>query len=472
MILLINYMATPTTKPTRNLPIAVIIGRANVGKSSLFNRVIEDSKALVSNVAGTTRTNNEGEVLWRGKNIKIIDTGGQDTAENEFFAEEILAQADSALQLADAIVFVADTQVGILPQELELIKKIRQRFLGKNIPIIFVANKCDKPKYELEIYNQEWLGLGLGSPLAVSAASGRGVGDFLDVLYTALGKKNKRPKILSLVEPKNPLRVALIGKPNVGKSSLFNKLIGEEKVIVSPIAHTTRESFDTTLVYEADKIKHHITFVDTAGIRRKSRVEGGLENQGVHKSLESIERSDIVLLVLDANEALSSQDLQLGGLLERHSRSVIIVLNKWDLTDDVSDAHRQDVKEKIYQHFPHLKFAPIVMVSGKTGYRVHQIFPLLLEVNAARKTIIDSKELDEFFRTIKRLHKPAKGKGTRQPGLLGLSQINAAPPIFELFIKYQTSLHLSYVHFIENKLREQFNFIGAPIVIKLTKMKR
>lgn len=465
-------MATPGSQHTRNLPTAVIIGRANVGKSSLFNRLIEDSKALVSNVAGTTRTNNEGEVLWRGKNIRIIDTGGQDTAENEFFAEQILAQAESALQLADVIVFVADAKVGVLPQEKELVKKIRRYVGDKKIPIILVANKCDKPKFELELNNSEWRGLGLGVPLPVSAASGRGVGDFLDVLYTTMAKKNKRPKIVLTTAIKNPLQVALIGKPNVGKSSLFNKLIGEEKVIVSPIAHTTRESFDTTLVYETGKTKHHITFVDTAGIRRKSRVEGGLENQGVHKSLESIERSDIVLLVLDASEPLSSQDLQLGGLLERHSRSVIIVLNKWDLSDDSSDSHREDVKKKIYEYFPHLKFAPIVMVSGKTGFRVHQIFPLLLEVNTARKTVIDSKELDEFLRTIKRLHKPARGKGTRQPGLLGLSQINAAPPIFELFIKYQTSIHLSYVHFIENRLREQFNFIGAPIVIKLTKMKR
>lgn len=463
---------TPTTPHTRNLPTVVLVGRANVGKSSLFNRLIEQNKALVSDIAGTTRTNNEGEVLWRGKTIHLIDTGGQDTAENEQFADEILRQAESALQKADAIVFVTDIQAGVVAQERVLIKKIRQRLKDNDTPIILVANKCDKPKLTNEINNREWLTLGLGTPLPVSAASGRGTGDFLDTLFATLAKQKKRPKVLPRPTSKQAIRVALIGKPNVGKSSLFNKLIGEEKVIVSPVAHTTREPYDTTLVYEDGKKKHHITFIDTAGIRRKARVEGGLESQGVHKSLETIGRSDIVLLVLDASEVLSSQDLQLGGLLERHSRSVIIIVNKWDLADETSDAHRNEVKTKIYRHFPHLKFAPMVFVSGKTGYRVHQIFPLILQVDEARRTIIDSKELDEFFQTIKRVHKPSRGKGTRQPGLLGLSQIGYAPPIFELFIKYQTSLHLSYVHFIENKLRERFNFIGTPIVIKLTKMKR
>lgn len=471
MILLIN-MATPTTPITRKLPMAVLIGRANVGKSSLFNRLIEDRKALVSDIAGTTRTNNEGEVLWRGKNFLLIDTGGIDNAQNEQFAKEIMAQSESALEQAGVVIFVADSRTGIMPQERLLVKKLRTALAGTKTPIIFVANKCDKPKSSLDIMGQEWLNLGLGAPLAVSAASGRGVGDLLDLVYNAFAKQSSRPKVSVAETKKKPIRVSLIGKPNVGKSSLFNKLIGEEKVIVSPIAHTTREPFDTTLSYEQDGKKHLITFVDTAGIRRKARVDGGLEHQGVMKSIDMISKSDLVLLTIDASEPMSSQDLQLGGLLERHSRSVIIVVNKWDLADDTSEKHRNTVKEKIYRYFPHLKFAPMVFVSGKTGYRVHQILPLIVQVEEARQTTVDPIELTDFIRGALKEHRPARGKGTRHPEIVGFRQIASAPPVFELFIKYRTSLHLSYVHFIENKLRERFNFYGTPIVIKLTKMKR
>ncbi len=471
MISLIN-MASPTTPNTRRLPTAVIVGRANVGKSSLFNKLIEDKKALVSDIAGTTRTNNEGEILWRGKNIRLVDTGGPDNSENERFAKEIIKQSEIALAEADVIIFVADSRIGILPQERALIKKIREQMTARKIPIILVANKCDKPKADADIHSNDWLSLGLGEPMPVSAANGRGVGDMLDSVYTAVSKKSNRPKIALKDGAKEPVRVSLVGKPNVGKSSLFNQLIGEDKVIVSPIAHTTREPFDTTLQYEEDGKKHLITFVDTAGIRRKSKVEGDLEQQGVAKSIDSIGKSDIVLLVIDGSEPISSQDLQLGGYLEMHSRSTIIVLNKWDLTDDTSDAHRQVVKEKLYKHFPHLKFAPIVFVSGKTGYRVHQIFPLIVEVEKARQTMVESRDLDDFLREVVREHRPARGKGTNHPGLIGMRQLGSAPPVFELFIKYRTSLHLSYVHFLENKLRERFNFFGTPIVIKLTKMKR
>ena len=465
-------MAVPAEKKLNRLPTIVLIGRANVGKSSLFNKLIEENKAIVSNVAGTTRTNNEGIIIWRGKNTRLIDTGGQDTKENELFAAEILAQAKNALDKADIILFVADAQAGILPQERELAKIIIKKFGQSKIPIILIANKCDSPKYAAETYGKEWHALGLGVPQTISATTGRGLGDLLDLIYTLLAKKSNRPKIQGTPKNEIPIRVSIIGKPNVGKSSLFNKLIGEEKVIVSPVAHTTREPFDTTLLYEADKKKYAITFVDTAGIRRKARVAAGLESHGIHKSLESIERSDIVLLVVDASEPLSTQDLQLGGLLERHSKSVIIVLNKWDLTDDPSDTHRQEVERKLLTYFPHLHFAPIVFTSGKTGYRTHQIFPLIVKIDTARKTEVDSVELETFFRQLMRVHEPARGKGTRQPYLLGLHQIGSAPPVFELFIKYRTSLHLSYVHFIENKLRERFNYLGTPIVIKLTKMKR
>jgi GTP-binding protein len=215
-----------------------------------------------------------------------------------------------------------------------------------------------------------------------------------------------------------------------------------------------------------------INFVDTAGIRRKNRVAGELERAGIQKSLEAIEHSDIILFVLDGKELISSQDKQLGGLLEKHSKSVLVLINKWDLADDNSDKARNEVKEMIYGQFPHLRFAPIVFVSGLTGYRTQQIFPLLIQAWQARQTEITSTDLDVFLKRTIHKHLPSLGRGVRHPELLGLHQLNANPPIFELYIKAKTSVNISYVHFLENRLREDFNFFATPIVIKLTKMKK
>lgn len=465
-------MATPAIQINSKLPTVALVGRANVGKSTLFNRLIEEDKALVSNIAGTTRTNNEGDVLWRGTYIHIIDTGGQDTEENEQFANEIIRQAEHAIALADLIVIVTDSQVGVVGEERELVKTIRDKTKDRIVPLLLVANKCDNAKIEARLQSSGLRTLGLGEPLPVSGTSGRGIGDFLDQVYTLLKKTAKRPKVKKPVCFETSIRISLIGKPNVGKSSLFNKLIGEEKVIVSPVPHTTREPFDTTLTYKFEGKPYTITFVDTAGIRRKAKVEGVLERQGVGKSIEQIQKSDIILLVLDGSEPLSSQDMQLGGLIEMRSKSVILIINKWDLTSDNSDNFRNEVKKKIYGYFPHLNFASILLVSSLTGYRIHQIFPTIIQVDTARKTEIPQDTLTDFIKAVTHEHRPARDKGTRHPEILGLRQLNTAPPIFEIFIKYRTSLHRSYLNFIEHKLREQFNFLGTPIVIKMSKMKR
>ncbi|MEK7643895.1 MAG: ribosome biogenesis GTPase Der [Patescibacteria group bacterium] len=464
-------MATPGTITTHNLPQVVLIGRANVGKSTLFNKLIEEKKALVSNIAGTTRTNNEGDVIWRGANIHLIDTGGQDTKINEQFAEEILDQAEKALGIANVVILVADAVIGILPEERKLAKKLKEKLAKKKIPIIFVANKCDNAKIEASGISPAWQTLGLGHPVCVSGVNGRGTGDLLDLIYVKLKKSAIKPKSKKINVAKS-IRVSLVGRPNVGKSSLFNKMIGQDKVIVSPVAHATREPFDTTLIYEEDGQKYDITFVDTAGIRRKSRVEGLLESSGVGKSIASIENSDIILLVLDGSADIASQDLQLGGLIEKRSKGVIIIVNKWDLSEDNSDAKRNEVKKMIHSVFPHLDFAEIMFASGLTGYRVHQVFPLIIQMDQARKTVVPQMELSHMLEEIVREHRPARGKGTRFPEIRGIRQVKSDPPIFEIFIKFGTSLHLSYVNFIENKLRERFNFVGTPIVIKLTKMKK
>jgi len=465
-------MSTPAKIELENLPTIALVGRVNVGKSTLFNKLIEQDKAITSQVPGTTRTNNEGLVLWRGKYFRLIDTGGLTFTDNIPLEKDILAQTERAMKEADIIIFVADAKDGILPQEKELAKRIRRIEIK---PVIFVANKVDNTRLELNLTEPEWSRLGLGEPIAISAANGRNVGDFLDILHKQLNKLKKRPKI-KMTKNSHPINVAIIGKPNVGKSSLFNKLIGQDKVIVSDLAHTTREPHDVLVDYtyeaEGKTKKEMITFVDTAGIRRKSKVAGQLEREGIFKSINAVKKADIILFVIDGSDAISSQDKQLAGLLEKNIKSVITIINKWDLTEDNSDTYRNEVKRMIYAQFPHLSFAPVILVSGKTGYKVHDIFPLIIKAWEARQTIIDAKVLSKFIDYITKQHLPSRGKGTRQPKIIGFKQLEYNPPVFEATIKFRTSLHRSYLSFIENKLREQFNFFATPLMIKLTKSKR
>lgn len=454
-------MATPAKIIDNELPVVALVGRVNVGKSTLFNKILEENKAIVSDTPGTTRTRNIGIANWRGKNFTLVDTGGLTFADNIELEDEIIKQTEIAIAEADLIVFVTDVQSGILPQEREL----SRRLISQKNKIIFVANKADSEYMRADVHNAEWLKLGFGQPFAVSAANGSNIGNLLDEIFKRLGKASKRPKKLKKM---TPIKVALIGKPNVGKSSLFNDLIGKEEVIVSSIAHTTREPHDTLVEVDGKPIN----FVDTAGIRRKARVSGELEQAGIGKSLGMIKKADIVLLVLDASEPITSQDQQLAGLLRENTRSTIIVINKWDLAEENTDEFRNTIKERIYADFPHLDFAPIVFTSAKTKYKVHQIFPLIFRAWEERHTIVPEDELQDFIKNTTKEHRPSRGKGTRHPQIMGFRQLHNNPPLFEMLIKFKTSVHFSYVRYIENRLRERFGFFASPIVIKLTKLKR
>ncbi|MSU75376.1 MAG: ribosome biogenesis GTPase Der [Candidatus Magasanikbacteria bacterium] len=455
-------MATPAIILDQNLPTVALVGRVNVGKSALFNKIVEQRLALVSDIPGTTRTRNISIASWRGKNFRIIDTGGLTFAENVPLEDDIIKQTEIAIQEADVIVFVLNIQEGLLPQERELAKRLRT--LTK-LPIILVANKADSQELFTRAYDKEWRGLGLGEPLPISAVTGVQVGDLLDLIYKKLGTAKRRPKKIKMI---TPIKVAIMGRPNVGKSSLFNKLIGEDRVIVSPLAHTTREPHDTLVEIE----KQPILFIDTAGIRRKVKVSGELEKIGIGKSIATINKSDIVLLVLDATEPITDQDQQLAGLLREHTRSVLIVVNKWDEAEDNSDEFRNNVKADVLRSFPHLSFAPVVFTSALTGYRTHQIFPLIMQAWQARQTVVDDETLKNFLKGVVKKHLPTRGRGVRHPKLLGLTQLGYNPPMFEIMVKANTSVHISYVHFIENQLRKDFGFFASPIVMKLTKNKR
>lgn len=455
-------MATPATIVDQRLPTVALVGRVNVGKSSLFNKIIEQNLALVSDIPGTTRTRNVAVASWRGKNFSLVDTGGLTFSANVPLEEDIIKQTEIAIAEADLIVFVTDIQTGILPQERELAKRLLKH--AKTTPILLVANKADTMALYSRIHEKEWRQLALGEPLPVSAGNGANVGDLLDAIYTKLNKQSKRPKQYKEIQA---IKVALMGKPNVGKSSLFNTLIGEDRVIVSPIAHTTREPHD--ILVEVDGA--HLLFIDTAGIRRKAKVSGELEKIGIAKSIATVNKSDIVLLILDATEPISDQDQQLAGLLREHTRSVIIVVNKWDLVEDNSDEFRNNVKKDIYASFPHLSFAPIVFTSAKTEYRVHQIFPLIKQAWEARQVVLSEEILKDFIKRTVKKHLPTRGMGVRHPRIVAMTQLGYNPPMFEILVKSNTSLHMSYVHFIENQLRKEFGFFAAPIVMKLSKLK-
>lgn len=456
-------MSTLATIVDQRLPTVALVGRVNVGKSTLFNKILDRNLAIVSNQPGTTRTRNIATATWRGKQFRIIDTGGLTFTDEVPLEDDIIKQTEIALTEADVIVLVTDIQNGILPQEYELAKRLRTDKNKK--PVLLVANKSDNPATRTRVFDREWQKLNMGEALPVSAANGTSVGDLLDLIFKHFNSGARRPKVLDEAEP---LKVALVGKPNVGKSSLFNKLIGEDRVIVSSMPHTTREPHDTLVEVDGTSI----LFVDTAGIRRKTKVSGELERQGIDKSIAAINRADLILLVLDATEPVTDQDQQLAGLLREHTKSVIIVINKWDEASDNDDEFRNQVKEHIYKKFPHLNYAPIVLVSAKTGYRVHQIFPLIERAQKERQITLDDETLKNFLRAATKKHLPTRGLGVRHPQIVGLTQIRNNPPMFEIFIKHKTSVHISYVHYLTNRLREQFGFFAAPIIIKMTKMKK
>ncbi len=458
-------MSTPAKIIDQNLPTVALVGKVNVGKSTLFNKILEKNLAIVSNIPGTTRTRNMATATWRGKNFRIIDTGGL-TFDNDVVLEnDIINQTMIALTEADVILFVTDIQDEVLMQERELANKLQKLAQAKNKTIIFVANKADTADLRMRVHDHNFLKLGMGQPFPVSALNSANLGDLLDLIFTHLNKLPKRPKQLKEI---SSIKVAIVGRPNVGKSSLFNKLVGEDQVIVSPMAHTTREPHDTLVEYE----KTNITFVDTAGIRRKTKVSGDLEKQGIGKSLDMINKSDIVLIVLDAAEPITDQDQQLAGLLREHTKSVIIIVNKWDTADDNDDSFRNEVKNVIYKSFPHLDFAPIIFTSAKTGYRVHQIFPLIIQAWQGRQIEIPSDTLHDFIKRSVKKHLPTRGKGVHHPQILGMSQLRTDPPMFEILIKPKTSVHISYIHFLENRLRAQFGFFACPIIIKMSKLRK
>ncbi|HCC22206.1 ribosome biogenesis GTPase Der [Candidatus Uhrbacteria bacterium RIFOXYC2_FULL_47_19] len=441
-------------------PIVALVGRANVGKSTLFNRLIEKRKAITSSVSGTTQDINFGHCHWREEILTIIDTAGLDLTSKAATEAQLLRQAKSGMSKSDLIVMLVDANDGPMPQDIALAKYLRK----SDKKVLLIVNKADNPRMRSKAKGEAWLKLGLGAPRAVSAINGSGVGDLLEEILEYMTSQGLTSRPL----PEPEVRIALIGRPNVGKSSLLNALAGEERVIVSEIPHTTREPQDTMLTYtEPDGTEHHILLVDTVGIRKKAKVQPGLERVGVSMSINEMIEADIAFLMIDATEGIDAQERKLAGLIERKNVGVLIVVNKWDLAPNSELGTADEYRKYVATELPFYKFAPVAYISAKTGDRVGKLINLALEISKQRNREIPQSELDTFVEMLKKKHHAILGskKDSNRPKIYGMIQIGTKPPTFLVIAKKKETMHPSFLNFIENRLREEFGFAGTPIAV-------
>ncbi|MDP2812652.1 MAG: ribosome biogenesis GTPase Der [bacterium] len=441
-----------------NLYKVAIIGRVNVGKSTLYNRLIQQKKAIVSSVAGTTRDRNYAVCSWRDLDFYLIDTGGMERQNDDEIDKQIIEQALMAITEADLILFTVDTKTGIMPADSELAKKIKRQ----KTPVIVVANKADNQRLRNSV--AEFYKLGLGEPIPASASTGVGTGDLLDKVVEKLKKiKNKKTKSS---EQEADIKVAIIGKPNVGKSSMVNAILGQERVITSALPHTTRDSQDIQFKYN-DKI---ISFIDTAGLRRRSKVSvDPFEKQSIEQSLESLKNADIALLVTDVSKKLSFQDKHIIDEVKRFGTGLIILANKWDLIPEKDTASANEYISYYKYFFPFVSWAPVIFCSAKKKIKISKILDSVLEVHQEKAKIISENALSKLLKGTIKKHKPSRGRGTKHPYIYTLKQTSSNPPEFLLKIEYKSSLHESYLRFVENNIRYKFGFSGVPIKIRVAK---
>lgn len=442
-------------------PTIAIVGRTNVGKSTLFNALAEENKAMISAIPGTTRDRNFSDCIWRGRLIEIIDTGGYERKKETPIDAGIKDQIQIAVSEADLVFFLVNIRDGIIQEDIEFAKQIRKT----KKPTILVANKADKKELMDRAEDPTWKKLGFGLPVPVSATTGVGVGDLLDRAYELLEKENLEP---APVEKIDALKMAVIGKPNAGKSSLINALCGSPRMIVSEIAFTTREPQDTYLNYRGEDY----LLIDTAGIRKRSKITKSLEKTGVQKSRQAIERADIILLVLDISQSITAQDKTLADLARDSGKGLIIVANKWDLLKDKSPRSAKQFGDYIYDRLNFISWAPIIFASAKDRKNVLKIFELAKDVQQERRREISANALDKFLKTAIKQAKPIGGSGmTTAPYIHAIHQLGTKPPEFEIVVKRKHVLHPNYLKYLERKLREKFGFEGTPVIVKSRSLK-
>ena len=425
-----------------------IIGKPNVGKSTFFNYLVGQRLSIVEDTPGVTRDRVYGETNWRGKDFTIIDTGGIEEKANDVISIQMRLQAELAIDVADVIVFITDVTTGITPDDRDIALMLKK----SKKPIVLVCNKVDDFK-KLENDTYEFYNLGLGRPYPISSAHAKGIGDVLDAIYEYLPEKDEND------EDKEYIKVAIIGKPNVGKSSLVNKILGENRSIVSNIAGTTRDAIDSKFENEHGKY----IFIDTAGLRRHSKVEENIEKYSVLRTELAIERADVCLLMIDANEGVTEQDTKIVGKAHEAGKAVIIAINKWDEYNKENGTLENYTKD-VYNKLSYLAYAPILFISAKTGQRVEKLFELINEVSNNNAMRIATSVLNELLAEAVAIVQPPTDKGKRLK-VLYMTQVGTKPPTFAIFVNDKKLFHFSYERYIVNKLRQEFNFNGTPIRI-------
>jgi GTPase len=440
-----------------NLPLVAIIGRPNVGKSTLFNRLTGSRKSIVGDEPGITRDRIYGEVEWKAKTFELVDTGGIVPDDEAIIPANIFKQASFAIEKAQAIIWVVDARAGAIPLDEEI--GVFLRNIGK--PVFIAANKAETRKVEEEAAEFYQFGFGL---VPVSAEHGNGVGDLLDEVFEVLDFEEETEK-----EKQDEIKLAIIGRPNVGKSSLLNKILGEERVIVSPIAGTTRDAIDTHLTVDQQKF----LLIDTAGIRRKGKTTEMAEKLSVIMARKSLERADVAIMVIDATEGVTSLDANIAGYAVESGCSVILAVNKWDAVAEKETNTIYEFERDLRRHMKFLDWAPMVTISALTGQRVTNILPLVVKANEARNLRIQTSKLNRFFED--NISQPRGGTapapvkgGFSRLKVQFITQGGLRPPLFVLFTSggSKAGLHFSYLRYIENRLRDEFEFFATPIRLK------
>lgn len=446
---------TTTTSP--RIPRVALVGRTNVGKSSLWNKFTESGHALVSKDPHTTRDRKEGLVIWRGQEFVCVDTGGMDT-EPDIIGDNIKHQSLLAIEDADLVMFVVDGKSGPLPQDKELAEFVRAHHKKE---IWLLVNKVDTLKDLSGAVDQGFFALRLGDPRGVSATTGLGIGDLLDEVMTELDKRGV-PAVSAKQDER--LKIAIVGRPNVGKSSLVNALLGEDRVIVSPIAHTTREPQNTELEFQG----HKITIIDTAGMRRNASLRTKIEEAGVERNMHAIDACDVALLVFDASEDPTAQDRALAGYLEERAKGVILVANKWDLITDKNTRTTQAYEDIIRSLFPFLSWAPMIFVSALKKQRMTALLENALKVQEERKRHIDYNAINRLLKSCIKTMKPLASYGPKSPRIYDAAQIDHEPPTFLITVHGEKdNVHPNWLKFFEKRLRQKFLFTGTPVITKV-----
>ncbi len=428
------------------MPLVAIVGRPNVGKSTFFNRLTETRQSIVHDEPGVTRDRVYGDALWNGKSFDVVDTGGYVPRSADRFEAAIREQVQIALDEADAVIFVVDVLTGITDLDSEMAGILRK----SDTPVFLAANKSDNPARRLEA--TEFYNLGLGEIYPISSINGSGTGELLDALVEAL------PDVPE-VEEDAPLRIAIIGRPNVGKSSLTNALLGEDRTIVTEIAGTTRDSIDAPLKWHG----RDVMLVDTAGLRRKSRVTENIEFYSAIRTQRAIESCDVAVLMLDGQTGLESQDIKVLKEAELAKKGIVIVVNKWDLVDKETNTSR-DYAARIHDRLQTLSYVPVLFVSALTKQRVHRVLEQAIAVADERQKRVSTSKLNEFLDEALAAHNPPSYRG-HLVKIKYATQVRDTPPVVAFFCNFPKGVNESYRRFLENRLREKFGFEGVPLTL-------